>query len=126
VNLVECVEIVAGQEGEQEQLREVVERFKDVFPKDLPDGLPPRRFIEHKIDLVEGAVPPSRRPYRLSPAEMQEVRRQLDDLLRKGFIRPSRSPFNAPCFLIKKADGSFRMVCDWRALIDSTISHTSD
>ncbi|GKA31268.1 putative reverse transcriptase domain-containing protein [Tanacetum coccineum] len=69
--------------------------FPEVFPDDLP-GLPPSRQIEFKIDLVPGAAPVARAPYRLAPSEMKELSEQLKELLEKGFIRPSSSPWGAP------------------------------
>ncbi|GJV05997.1 putative reverse transcriptase domain-containing protein [Tanacetum coccineum] len=82
--------------------------FPEVFPDDLP-GLPPSRQIEFKIDLVPGAAPVARAPYRLAPSEMKELSEQLKELLEKGFIRPSSSPWGAPVLFVKKKDGSFRM-----------------
>ncbi|GJU96902.1 hypothetical protein Tco_1326173 [Tanacetum coccineum] len=69
--------------------------FKDVFPEDL-SGLPPQRQVEFRIDLVLGATPIAKSPYRLAPSEMQELSRQLQELLDKGFIRPNHSPWGSP------------------------------
>lgn len=102
-------------------LRSVVESYSDVFPQQLPACLPPSRDIEHEIPLVDNAVPPHRPPYRLSPAELDEVRKQLDELLQLGYIQPSTSPFAAPVLLIKKPDGSWRMCIDYRALNKLTV-----
>ena len=65
--------------------------FPDIFPKDLP-GVPPKRQVEFRIDLIPGATPVAKSPYRLAPAEMQELSSQLNELLSKGFIKPSFSP----------------------------------
>nr|GFC54657.1 putative reverse transcriptase domain-containing protein [Tanacetum cinerariifolium] len=81
---------------------------RKVFPEDLP-GLPPARKVEFQIDLVPGVAPVARAPYRLAPAEMQELSTQLQELSDKGFIRPSSSPWEAPVLFVKKKDGSFRM-----------------
>ncbi|GJV55296.1 putative reverse transcriptase domain-containing protein [Tanacetum coccineum] len=81
--------------------------FPEVFPDDLP-GLPPSRQVEFKIDLVPGAAPVARAPYRLAPSEMKELPEQLKELLEKGFIRLSSSPWGAPVLFVKKKDGSFR------------------
>src|SRR3990170_2104020 len=91
-------------------LKEVptVREFPDVFPDDLP-GLPPARQVEFRIDLVPGAAPVAKSPYRLAPSEMQELSGQLQELLSKGFIRPSSSPWGAPILFVKKKDGSMRM-----------------
>ena len=96
--------------------------FPDVFPEDLP-GIPPARQVEFRIDLVPGATPVAKAPYRLAPAEMQELSSQLNDLLGKGFIRPSFSPWGAPVLFVKKKDGSFRMCIDYRELNKLTIKN---
>ncbi|GJV05109.1 putative reverse transcriptase domain-containing protein [Tanacetum coccineum] len=77
--------------------------------RDLP-GLPPTRQVEFQIDLVPGAAPVARAPYRLAPSEMKELSEQLKELSDKGFIRPSSSPWGAPVLFVKKKDGSFRIV----------------
>ena len=87
--------------------------FPDVFPEDLP-GIPPVRQVEFRIDLIPGATPVAKAPYRLAPAEMQELSSQLNELLGKGFIRPSFSPWGAPVLFVKKKDGSFRICIDYR------------
>ena len=79
----------------------VVRDYPEVFPEDLP-GLPPPRQVEFRIDLVPGAAPIARSPYRLAPSEMQELSKQLQELLDKGFIRPSFSPWGAPVLFVKK------------------------
>ncbi|GJW40953.1 putative reverse transcriptase domain-containing protein [Tanacetum coccineum] len=73
----------------------VVQEFPEVFPEDLP-GIPPTRQVEFRIDLVPGATPVARAPYRLAPSEMKELAEQLQELTDKGFIRPSSSPWGAP------------------------------
>ncbi|KAJ0445296.1 putative transcription factor interactor and regulator CCHC(Zn) family [Helianthus annuus] len=84
----------------------VVREFPQVFPDDLP-GLPPSRDIDFRIDLIPGANPIAKAPYRLAPSEMRELSNQLQELLEKGFIRPSTSPWGAPILFVKKKDGSF-------------------
>ena len=93
----------------------VVREFLDVFPADLP-GMPPDRDIDFCIDLEPGTRPISIPPYRMAPAELRELKAQLQELLRKGFIRPSASPWGAPVLFVKKKDGSFRMCIDYRQL----------
>ncbi|GJX40637.1 hypothetical protein Tco_0255627 [Tanacetum coccineum] len=83
----------------------VVQEFPEVFPKDLP-GIPPTRQVEFRIDLVPGATPVARAPYRLAPSKMKELAEQLQELTDKGFIRPSSSPWGAPVLFVKKKDGS--------------------
>nr|GEU41112.1 putative reverse transcriptase domain-containing protein [Tanacetum cinerariifolium] len=102
----------------------VVRKFPEIFPKDLP-GLPPVRQVEFQIDLILGATPVARAPYRLAPSEMQELSDQLQELADKGFIRPSTSPWGAPVLFVKKKDGSFRMCIDYREL-SSTKSQDED
>ena len=91
-------------------------KFADVFPADLPPGLPPERAIGHTIPLIADAAPPFRGMYRLSVIERQEVEAQVKDLLAKGFIQPSTSPFGAPVLFVNKKDGGLRMCIDYRAL----------
>ncbi|KAK1415113.1 hypothetical protein QVD17_30884 [Tagetes erecta] len=100
----------------------VVNEFPDVFPEELP-GVPPERQVEFKIDLVPGANPVAKSPYRLAPSEMKELMSQLQDLLDKGFIRPSVSPWGAPILFVKKKDGSMRMCIDYRELNKLTIKN---
>ena len=83
--------------------------FEDVFKSELPIGLPPRRNVEHRIELIPGANPVARPPYRMSLKEENEVRKVVDEYLSKGLIRSSYSPFASPVLLVKKKDGSFRI-----------------
>ncbi|GJU52324.1 putative reverse transcriptase domain-containing protein [Tanacetum coccineum] len=96
--------------------------FPEVFPEDLP-GLPPARPVEFQIDLIPGAAPVARAPYRLAPSEMKELSEQLQELSDKGFIRPSSSPWGAPVLFVKKKDGSFRMCIDYRELNKLTVKN---
>ncbi|XP_027922644.1 uncharacterized protein LOC114180530 [Vigna unguiculata] len=100
----------------------VVGDFSDVFPEDVP-GLPPTREIEFSIDLVPGAGPVSIAPYRMAPAELVELKKQIEELLEKQFIRPSVSPWGAPVLLVKKKDGSSRLCVDYRQLNKLTIKN---
>ncbi|GJT67890.1 putative reverse transcriptase domain-containing protein [Tanacetum coccineum] len=100
----------------------VVREFPEVFPEDLP-GIPPTRQVEFRIDLVPGAAPVARAPYRLAPSEMKELAEQLQELTDKGFIRPSSSPWGAPVLFVKKKDGSFRMCIDYRELNKLTVKN---
>ncbi|KAI3751218.1 hypothetical protein L2E82_22266 [Cichorium intybus] len=100
----------------------VVQEFPDVFPEDLP-GIPLERQVEFRIDLVPGAAPIAKAPYRLAPPEMQELSTQLQELLDKGFIRPSSSPWGAPILFVKKKDGSHRMCIDYRELNKLTVKN---
>ncbi|GJX33220.1 putative reverse transcriptase domain-containing protein [Tanacetum coccineum] len=100
----------------------IVRDFPEVFPEDLP-GLPLTRQVEFQIDLVPGAAPVARAPYRLAPSEMKELSEQLKELSYKGFIRPSSSPWGAPVLFVKKKDGSFRMCIDYRELNRLTVKN---
>ena len=82
----------------------VVKEFPDVFPDELL-WLPPNREIEFSIDLVPGTAPISITPYRMAPAELEELKIQLQELVNKGFIKPSVSPWGAPVLFVKKKDG---------------------
>nr|GEV58619.1 hypothetical protein [Tanacetum cinerariifolium] len=95
-------------EGKRLEDVRVVRDFPKVFPKDL-SGIPPSRQVEFQIDLVPGAAPVARAPYRLAPSEMKELAEQLQELSDKGFIRPSSSPWGASVLFVKKKDGSFRL-----------------
>nr|GEX26961.1 putative reverse transcriptase domain-containing protein [Tanacetum cinerariifolium] len=96
--------------------------FPEVFPKDL-SGIPPAQQVEFQIDLVPGAAPVARAPYRLTPAEMKELADQLQELSDKGFIRPGSSPWGAPVLFVKKKGGSFRMCIDYRELNKLTLKN---
>ena len=87
---------------EQKEVTNIIQEFREVFPDDLPTGLPPKRFIDHKINLVPGATPTFRNYHRLSPQDMDELKVHLKDLLDHGFIRESHSPYGAPIFLQRK------------------------
>jgi hypothetical protein len=100
----------------------VVCEFPDVFPKDLP-GLPPERDVEFVIELKSSMAPISRRSYRMPPNELAKLKTQLQDLLEKGFIRPSSSPWGCPAIFVKKKDQTLRMCMDYRALNEVTIKN---
>ena len=93
----------------------VAYEFLDVFPEELP-GLPPHREIEFFIDMVSDTARISMPPYRMAPAELRELKEQLQELLDKGFIRPSTSPWGAPVLFVKKKDGTLRLCIDYREL----------
>ncbi|GJT00092.1 putative reverse transcriptase domain-containing protein [Tanacetum coccineum] len=115
---------VTEKEPKERRLEDVpiIRDFPEVFPNDLPGLLPPRQ-VEFKIELVPGAAPVARAPYRLAPSEMKELSNQLKELSEKGFIRPSSSPWGAPVLFVKKKDGSFRMCIDYRELNKLTVKN---
>jgi hypothetical protein len=104
-----------------EDIRVVCE-YPDVFPDDLP-GMPPERDIEFIIDLLPGTAPIAKRPYRMSVGELEELKKQLKELLDKGYIRPSSSRWGAPVIFVEKKDGTQRMCVDYRALNEVTIKN---
>ncbi|MFG1569926.1 reverse transcriptase family protein [Staphylococcus aureus] len=107
------------QDGANDQT-DVVAEFPDVFPDELP-GMPPDREIEFTIDTFPDTRPILKTPYRMAPAELKELKVQLQDLLDKGFIRPSVSPWGAPVLFVKKKDGSMRLCIDYRELNKATV-----
>jgi hypothetical protein len=104
-------------------VRHLLDDYNDVFPKDLPSGLPPSRAVDHKIELLPGQPPPSRPPYRMSFDEQNELKKQLQELIDKGYIQPSVSPYGAPVLFVRKKDGSLRLCIDYRALNKITIKN---
>jgi len=107
-----------------DEAKNIVREFKSIFPKELPKKLPPKRSLDHEIDLVDGAKPPNLPIYRMSDYELKELKRLLDDLLSYGFIRPSVSEFGSPCLLVKKKDGTTRLVIDDRKLNDIRVKNS--
>ena len=108
------------QEGTRLEDIPIVKEFPDVFPDDI-SGLPPDRAIEFVIELIPRTEPISIPPYRMAQAELKELKAQLEELLSKGFIRPSTSPWGAPVLFVKKKDGSLRLCIDYRRLNRATI-----
>ncbi|GJW83798.1 putative reverse transcriptase domain-containing protein [Tanacetum coccineum] len=114
----------AEDKSKEKRLKDVpiVQDFPEVFPEDLP-GIPPTRQVEFQIDLIPGAAPVARAPYRLVSSETRELSDQLKELSDKGFIRPNSSPWGAPVLFVKKMDGSFRMCIDYRELKKLTVKN---
>ena len=105
--------VETGKEGTLVDEIPVVREFPDVFLDDIR-GLPPNREVEFTIDLIPGTELISIPPYRMAPAELRELKAQLEELLSKGFIRPSISPWGALVLFVKKKDGSLRLCIDYR------------
>src|SRR5438876_1737672 len=101
----------------------LLQDYMDVFPPEIPPGLPPMRGIEHKIDLIPGASLPNRAAYRANPEETKEIQRQVQDLLDRGYIRESLSPCSVPVLLVPKKDGTWRMCVDCRTINNITIKY---
>ena len=106
-----------------EQVQDLLRNFSDVFPKELPSGLPPERSSDFKIELTPGATPQKKGLYRMSNKELDELKVQLDGLLSQGFIRPSVSPWGAPVLFVSKKDGSLRLCIDYRGLNKVTVKN---
>ncbi|XP_016648315.1 PREDICTED: uncharacterized protein LOC103327202 [Prunus mume] len=104
------------------ELIPIVKNFSYIFPEDL-SGLPPEREVEFPIDIYPGTSPISIPPHRMAPAELKELKIQLQELERKGFIRPSTSPWGFPALFVKKSDQSLRMCIDYRQLNRVTIKN---
>ncbi|GJX06579.1 putative reverse transcriptase domain-containing protein, partial [Tanacetum coccineum] len=124
VYLAQVTSKKAEDKSKEKRLEDVpiIWEFPKVFPDDLP-GLPPARQVEFQIELVPSAAPVALTPYRLAPAEMQELSTQLQELCDKGFIRPSSSPWGAPILFVKKKYGSFWMCIDYRNLKKLTVKN---
>jgi hypothetical protein len=94
----------------------------DVFSEELP-GMPPDRNTEFSIELLPRTAPISKRAYRMDVKDLIELKKQIEELLEKGFIRPSSSPWGAPVLFVNKKDGSRRMCVDYRSLNEVTINN---
>jgi hypothetical protein len=104
-------------------IRQVLEEFLDVMLEDLPKDLPPRRRVDHAIEVMPGVEPLAKAPYRMSHEELKELKVQLEELLAKGYIKPSKSPYGAPVLFVHKKDGTLRMCVDYRALNKATVKN---
>jgi hypothetical protein len=100
-------------------VEQLLEEFKDVFQD--PPGLPPVRNVAHVAPLIPGSRPPYRRNYRMTELERGELKKQLAELLRKGLIRPSVSPFGSPVIFVRKPNGELRLCIDYRAVNKLTV-----
>ena len=101
----------------------LLQEYEELFPEEVPRGLPPLRGIEHQIDFIPGASIPNRPAYRANPEETKEIQRQVDDLVDKGFMRESLSPCSVPVILVPKKDGTWRMCVDCRAINKITVKY---
>ncbi|XP_048227283.1 uncharacterized protein LOC125369308, partial [Ricinus communis] len=90
--------------------------YEDLFPEEIPNGLPPKRGIEHQIDFIPGASIPNRPAYRCNPEETKEIEKQVSELMEKGYVRESMSPCVVPVLLVPKKDGTWRMCVDCRGI----------
>jgi hypothetical protein len=118
-----CHQVIAHvEEIEPSEAINVVSEFLDVFPDELP-GMPPERKVEFAIELIPGIAPISKRAYRVSRPELMELKKKIDELLEKGYIRLSTSPWAAPLLFVEKKDGTKRMCIDYRSLNEVTVKN---
>jgi hypothetical protein len=113
---------IDSKELDSLEIIKVVSEFPDMFLEDLP-GMPPERKVEFAIELLPGTAPISKRAYRVSGLELVELKKQIDELSEKGYIRPSTSPWAAPVLFVEKKDGTRRMCINYRALNEVTIKN---
>jgi len=107
----------------QQKINAVLDRYPVMDPAAKPP-FPKEREVSHQIELEPGARPPSKPAYRLSPLELDELKKQLEELTSRGYIQPSKSPYGAPVLFVKKKDGSMRLCVDYRALNAVTVKNS--
>jgi deoxyuridine 5'-triphosphate nucleotidohydrolase len=123
-NVQPASEVMAKQSSQKHpEIQQLLNGFADVFPEHLPKELPPTRSVDHRIELLPGTTPIYKAPYRLAQTELDEMKKQIEEYLEQGWIKPSTSPYGAPVIFVKKKDGSLRMCIDYRALNKVTIKN---
>ena len=129
MKIIGCCYALVVQKGKEEDLTippeaaTVLREYSDVIPEELPDGLPPKRDIQHHIDLIPGASLPNQAAYRMSPTQHAELDKQVTELIQKGLVQESMSPCAVPALLTPKKDGTWRMCTDSRAINRITIRY---
>ena len=124
IEILNNVEIENDAQGAlaSKEMQKLLGKYSDVFPEDLPKGLPPKRFIEHRIKLMPHDKPPFKNYQRLSPGDLDELKAEITRLLDQGFIRVAHSPFGCPVVFAKKPGDTKRRLCiDYRDLNRLTI-----
>ncbi len=104
-------------------IKQVLDELLDVMPKELPEELPPRRRVDHVIEVMLGVAPPAKAPYRMSHEELRELKVQLEELFMKGYIKPNKSPYGAPILFVHKKDRTLKMCVDYGALNKVTVKN---
>jgi len=117
--LKEATKLVTSSEC----IRRVLKEFLDVMLEELLEDLPWRRRIDHVIEVMSRVAPPAKAPYRMSHEELKELKVQLEELLVKGYIKPSKSPYGAPILFVHKKDGTLRMCVDYKAFNKATVKN---
>ncbi|GLU12626.1 hypothetical protein SLE2022_292900 [Rubroshorea leprosula] len=104
-------------------VKSLLQDFKDVFPEDIPNGLPPIRGINHQIDFIPGATIPNRPAYQSNSNEMKEHQKQVEELMKKGHVRESMCPCAVPVLLVPKKDGTWHMCVDCHTVNKITVKY---
>jgi hypothetical protein len=104
-------------------IKQVLEKFSDVMPEELSENLPPRKRVDHVIEVMSGVAPPAKTPYQMSHEGLKKLKVQLEEFIVKGYIKPSKSPYGAPVFFVHKKDGTLKMCVDYRALNKATVKN---
>jgi hypothetical protein len=104
-------------------IKQILDEFLDVMPEYLPKDLPPRRRVDHVIKVRLGVAPPTKDPYRMNHEELKELKVQLEELLTKGYIKPSKSTYGAPVVFVHKKDGTLKMCVDYKAFNKVTVKN---
>jgi hypothetical protein len=119
----EATKLVTSAKCIKQVLKEFPNVMPDELPDELPEDLPPRRRVDHAIEMIPGVEPPAKAPYRMSHEELKELKVQLEELLAKGHIKPSKSPYGAPVLFVHKKDGTLRICVDYKALNKATMKN---
>ena len=114
--------IETGTGNNHASLPKLLRKYKDVFRDELPEGLPPKRAVDHVINTGNEG-PMNRNAYPLSVQHLREQTKQVDELLKRGLIRESISPWGAPVLFVPKKNGEWRMCIDYRMLNSKTLEN---